>query len=220
MKNPFSNLDSSEQLQLNEKKIEEEIKNNMKRKWDNFAKTHASKVDQINEQNSKQNLNLPEDKYNSYINFNNQNIQKNTNNKNTNSLDLNPIKEVISKEKKEIIPSLISKKENDNKDRNEIRVENLSQTNLNNEENNKEGDIKDNNVNKNNDNTNIKNEISDNKKEEEDKTSGKKKDLDYENKTIEIVFHITLDKENPKKYLYLEFYLSKLLSMGQPLFLN
>ena len=44
MKNPFSSLDSSEQLQLNEKKIEEEIKNNMKRKWDNFTKTLMNRI--------------------------------------------------------------------------------------------------------------------------------------------------------------------------------
>ena len=42
-----------------------------------------------------------------------------------------------------------------------------------------------------------------------------KKDIDYENTTIEKVFHITLDEENPKKYLYLEFYLAKILSLNQ-----
>ena len=43
----------------------------------------------------------------------------------------------------------------------------------------------------------------------ENETEKLLKHIDYENVTIEKVFHITLSQENPKKYLYFELYIKK-----------
>ena len=85
-----------------------------------------------------------------------------------------------------------------------------NKNNLNYNEN--ERKILENNENNNmNENTNRENNVN---KEIKDNLLMKKK-IDYENTTIEKVFHITLDEDNQKKYLYLEFYLAKLLSLNQ-----
>ena len=201
--------------QKREEKREEKIKSDMKKKWDNFAKTHANKFEPENMHNTEQKTNLQKEQI-IKDNSNEQNLQ------NVAILDLNPL---IDKEKQIeqkgdflplILPNEIQKnKETDNENQINLNAENNNEIKSYNDNNNVNVVIENiNNINKNlKNNENIENLI--NKKEEEKPKFIIKENEDYENATIENVFHITLDKKNPKKYLYLESFLSKLLSMGQ-----
>ena len=216
------------------KKTEEQIKLDMKRKWDNFGSTQASKINQEEEK------------------------KQESNNSEISPPSIEEKKEKIKKEEKEEPKKLtfltlkprveqkneeenIEKNENDNNkeegqsNQNQIISNN---TNMNNEENdelenkeeiknNEENTVDQNNINENNkeeinnienrniDEKNTENKTPENKIEEEQKPKKIKKDIDYENVTIEKVFHITLSEENPKKYLFLDFYLAKILSLEE-----
>ena len=192
------------------KKTEEEIRNDMRRKWENFGKTQSSKNEENNISNNDQNSN----------NINQETINNNTNIINKINEENIPFKnehfkkEEKSKSNEENLLPLIPPNEEDKP------IEKLEEENkiIPNYENDKE---ENNNIQKemeNANNENLENEKMDSneieKKEEEIKPI--KKNIDYENTTIEKVFHITLDEDNPKKYLFLEFYLAKLLSLDQP----
>jgi len=210
------------QTKSNEK-TDEEIKNDMKRKWDNFGKTQATKVEeQESAEIDDKNNNTPKEENINDNNTNNQNIQ----NTGLSELNLKIKEEENQNEKKKFIPLIppseeesqaIKETKNENESdvndvknsensENEINIDNKNINNVkeentpNNEINEKENSEKDNN---------------DIKKEEEKPKSQIKKNIDYENTTIEKVFHITLNEDNPKKYLYLELYLAQLLSYGK-----
>ena len=214
------------------KKTEEQIKLDMKRKWDNFGSTQSSKNN--HEEENKQNSDI------------NNNISQ-------------PIEEIKENENKEIKrpvflslkPQEEQKNEIENSEENENEnfkkeEEKVNQNKINvdvgiNEEkkielSNIEGKNTDNNTEEQKDNSYLNEEINNNNnefdkeknnevKENDDNTDENqvkkeeakpvKKDIDYENITLEKVFHITLSEENPKKYLFLDFYLAKLLSMEQ-----
>ena len=214
------------------KKTEEQIKLDMKRKWDNFGSTQSSKNN--HEEENKQNSDI------------NNNISQ-------------PIEEIKENENKEIKrpvflslkPQEEQKNEIENSEENENESfkkeeEKVNQNKINvdvgiNEEkkielSNIEGKNTDNNTEEQKDNSYLNEEINNNNnefdkeknnevKENDDNTDESqvkkeeakpvKKDIDYENITLEKVFHITLSEENPKKYLFLDFYLAKLLSMEQ-----
>ena len=198
------------------KKSEEQIKDAMKRKWDNFSKISSVENNQEKIENKEEPIN------------NNQNKQKEQNVENKQKeeeiLKENIINEENSKENKKTFISLIPPSEEDEEDKKvkeESKIEN-NNGNKNNEINNENKNINEENINNNeNANTNdFKENINNNENENTNKENEKekpvvRKNIDYENTTIEKVFHITLDEENPKKYLYLEFYLAKILSMNQ-----
>ena len=182
-------------------KTEEEIKNDMKKKWDNFG----TKYEQDKKDNSIQNTSEPQ-KGESKINEIKSEPQK----------ENPPIKEEEKpEEKKPVFLSLepspqVETEENEIK---EVKEEEKTNEESNNNENTNSNEAnEENNIENNNKNEN--NNVNENKEEEKPK-SVVKKNIDYENTTMEKVFHITLDEENPKKYLYLELYLAKTLSMGQ-----
>ena len=212
------------------KKTEEQIREDMRRKWENFGSTQSSKIKEEKEEIN-QNIN----------NFNNI----------TDNIPLNDEKkeeEKLEEEKEEKKPVFLSLKprpeeeKEENKDeliKNNDQSENLiiNNTNINKEEKNNPNDnLENNNNNKNekeepeqtnniDENTNNQTEKENNINETNNDNSNNsqetptpkpvKKDIDLENVTIEKVFHISLSEDNTKKYLYLELYLAKILSTGQ-----
>ena len=207
------------------KKTEEQIREDMRRKWENFGSTQSSKIKEEKEEIN-QNIN----------NFNNI----------TDNIPLNDEKKEEEKEeKKPVFLSLKPRPEEEkeeNKDeliKNNDKSENLiiNNTNINKEEKNNPNDnLENNNNNKNekeepeqtnniDENTNNQTEKENNINETNNDNSNNsqetptskpvKKDIDLENVTIEKVFHISLSEDNTKKYLYLELYLAKILSTGQ-----
>ena len=214
------------------KKTEEQIKLDMKRKWDNFGSSQSSKNNQEeeNKQNSDINNNIsqpieeikenenkeikrpvflslkPQEEQKNEIENSeeneNENFKKEEEKVNQNKINV----DVGINEEKKIELSNIEGKNTDN-----ITEEKKNNSYLNEEINNNNNEFdkeKNNEVKENDDNTD-ENQV---KKEE---AKPVKKDIDYENITLEKVFHITLSEENPKKYLFLDFYLAKLLSMEQ-----
>ena len=214
------------------KKTEEQIKLDMKRKWDNFGSTQSSKNnhEEENKQNSDINNNIsqpieeikenenkeikrpvflslkPQEEQKNEIENSeeneNENFKKEEEKVNQNKINV----DVGINEEKKIELSNIEGKNTDN-----ITEEKKNNSYLNEEINNNNNEFdkeKNNEVKENDDNTD-ENQV---KKEE---VKPVKKDIDYENITLEKVFHITLSEENPKKYLFLDFYLAKLLSMEQ-----
>ena len=208
------------QTQQPAKKTEEQIKDEMKRKWDNFSKIQSVENKETNIDKSDEN-NYPKKEESINLNGSTQNNKKVQNDE---VLNENIIKEENPKEKKQVFFSLIPPSEEDEEDKKvkeESKIEN-NNGNKNNEINNENKNINEENINNNeNANTNdFKENINNNENENTNKENEKekpvvRKNIDYENTTIEKVFHITLDEENPKKYLYLEFYLAKILSMNQ-----
>ena len=212
------------------KKTEEQIREDMRRKWENFGSTQSSKIKEEKEEIN-QNIN----------NFNNI----------TDNMPLNDEKKEekkLEEEKEEKKPVFLSLKprpeeeKEENKDeliKNNDKSENLiiNNTNINKEEKNNPNDnLENNNNNKNekeepeqtnniDENTNNQTEKENNINETNNDNSNNsqetptpkpvKKDIDLENVTIEKVFHISLSEDNTKKYLYLELYLAKILSTGQ-----
>ena len=212
------------------KKTEEQIREDMRRKWENFGSTQSSKIKEEKEEIN-QNIN----------NFNNI----------TDNMPLNDEKkeeEKLEEEKEKKKPVFLSLKprpeeeKEENKDeliKNNDKSENLiiNNTNINKEEKNNPNDnLENNNNNKNekeepeqtnniDENTNNQTEKENNINETNNDNSNNsqetptskpvKKDIDLENVTIEKVFHISLSEDNTKKYLYLELYLAKILSTGQ-----
>ena len=212
------------------KKTEEQIREDMRRKWENFGSTQSSKIKEEKEEIN-HNIN----------NFNNI----------TDNIPLNDEKkeeEKLEEEKEEKKPVFLSLKprpeeeKEENKDeliKNNDKSENLiiNNTNINKEEKNNPNDnLENNNNNKNekeepeqtnniDENTNNQTEKENNINETNNDNSNNsqetptskpvKKDIDLENVTIEKVFHISLSEDNTKKYLYLELYLAKILSTGQ-----
>ena len=220
------------------KKTEEQIKLDMKRKWDNFGSSQSSKNNQEeeNKQNSDINNNISqpveeikenenkelkrpvflslkpqEEQKNEIENIEeseNENFKKEDEKVNQNKINV----DVGINEEKKIELSNMEGKNTDNiteeqKDNSYLNEE-INNNNNNNNNNNEFDKEKNNEVKENEDNTD-ENQV---KKEE---AKPVKKDIDYENITLEKVFHITLSEENPKKYLFLDFYLAKLLSMEQ-----
>ena len=214
------------------KKTEEQIKLDMKRKWDNFGSSQSYKNNQEeeNKQNSDINNNIsqpveeikenenkelkrpvflslkPQEEQKNEIENSeeneNENFKKEEEKVNQNKINV----DVGINEEKKIELSNIEGKNTDN-----ITEEKKNNSYLNEEINNNNNEFdkeKNNEVKENDDNT----DESQVKKEE---AKPVKKDIDYENITLEKVFHITLSEENPKKYLFLDFYLAKLLSMEQ-----
>ena len=214
------------------KKTEEQIKLDMKRKWDNFGSTQSSKNnhEEENKQNSDINNNIsqpieeikenenkeikrpvflslkPQEEQKNEIENReeneNENFKKEDEKVNQNKINV----DVGINEEKKIELSNMEGKNTDN-----ITEEKKNNSYLNEEINNNNNEFdkeKNNEVKENDDNTD-ENQV---KKEE---VKPVKKDIDYENITLEKVFHITLSEENPKKYLFLDFYLAKLLSMEQ-----
>ena len=215
------------------KKTEEQIKLDMKRKWDNFGSTQSSKNnhEEENKQNSDINNNIsqpieeikenenkeikrpvflslkPQEEQKNEIENSeeneNENFKKEEEKVNQNKINV----DVGINEEKKIELSNIEGKNTDN-----ITEEKKNNSYLNeeiNNNNNNEFDKEKNNEVKENEDNIDENQV---KKEE---AKPVKKDIDYENITLEKVFHITLSEENPKKYLFLDFYLAKLLSMEQ-----
>ena len=212
------------------KKTEEQIREDMRRKWENFGSTQSSKIKEEKEEIN-QNIN----------NFNNI----------TDNMPLNDEKKEekkLEEEKEEKKPVFLSLKprteeeKEENKDeliKNNDKSENLiiNNTNINKEEKNNPNDNLENNNNNENEkeepaqtnnideNTNNQTEKENNINETNNDNSNNsqetptskpvKKDIDLENVTIEKVFHISLSEDNTKKYLYLELYLAKILSTGQ-----
>ena len=213
------------QTQQPAKKTEEQIKDEMKRKWDNFSKIQSVENKETNIDKSDEN-NYPKKEESINLNGSTQNNKKVQNDE---VLNENIIKEENPKEKKQVFFSLIPPSEEDEEDK---KLKNKIKEN-NNELDNEKHNISEQNNNENENISNINDNINDNdnkientKENQIESTNEKKienetekpeirKNIDYENTTIEKVFHITLDEENPKKYLYLEFYLAKILSMNQ-----
>ena len=225
------------------KKTEEQIKLDMKRKWDNFGSTQSSKINQ--EEEKKQEPNNSEISPSSNEEKNEKDEEKQEMIKE--ELKQEEIKEEENPEPKKLTfltlkPREEQKNEEDNNNKEEQSNQNQiisNDTDINQEENNElknEEDINNNDentVNQLNNNENIKKEINnnnneedgneknkenmpqENKVEEEPKSKIIRKDIDLENVTIEKVFHITLSEENPKKYLFLDFYLAKILSLEE-----
>ena len=211
------------------KKTEEQIKEDMKRKWDNFGTTQAS--NKINDVQNNNNDNIIQE-----------NIKKEESVPNLNKNEEIPVpieekKEEEEKEdkkftflalklntnednKEEENKNLLNKEEkreieltnNIDLEKNEIN-ENINNNNEDKEEN-KEEEKEVNNIEENKE-ENDKNEAVKENVEEVVEKKPEKKNIDYENTTIEKVFHISLDEDNPKKYLFLELYLAKLLSTEQ-----
>ena len=178
------------------KKTEEEIKNDMKKKWDNFG----TKYEQDKKDNPNQNISEPQ-KEEAKINEIKPEKQKE-----------NPqIKEEEKPEEKK--PVFLSLKPSPQVEPDENESKDVKEEEQINEESNNDN-VNANETNEENNNENENNNVNENKEEEKPK-SVVKKNIDYENTTMEKVFHITLDEENPKKYLYLELYLAKILSMNQ-----
>ena len=225
------------------KKTEEQIKLDMKRKWDNFGSTQSSKINQ--EEEKKQEPNNNQISPSSIEEKNEKDEEKQEMIKEEEKQE--EIKEEENPEPKKLtFLTLKPKEEQKNEEHNNIKEEQSNQnqiisndTDINQEENNElknEEDINNNDentVNQLNNNENIKKEINnnnneedgneknkenmpqENKVEEEPKSKIIRKDIDLENVTIEKVFHITLSEENPKKYLFLDFYLAKILSLEE-----
>jgi len=226
------------------KKTEEQIKLDMKRKWDNFGSTQSSKINQ--EEEKKQEPNNSEISPSSNEEKNEKDEEKQEMIKEEQKQE--EIKEEENPEPKKLTfltlkPREEQKNEEDNNNNKEEQFNQnqviSNDTEINHKENNelkKEEDIKNNDentVNQINNNENIKEEINNNNKEENNNEKNKenmpqenkveeepkskiiRKDIDLENVTIEKVFHITLSEENPKKYLFLDFYLAKILSLEE-----
>ena len=214
------------------KKTEEQIKLDMKRKWDNFGSTQSSKNnhEEENKQNSDINNNIsqpieeikenenkeikrpvflslkPQEEQKNEIENSeeneNESFKKEEEKVNQNKINV----DVGINEEKKIELSNIEGKNTDN-----ITEEKKNNSYLNEEINNNNNEFdkeKNNEVKENDDNT-------DECQVKKEEAKPVKKDIDYENITLEKVFHITLSEENPKKYLFLDFYLAKLLSMEQ-----
>ena len=212
------------------KKTEEQIREDMRRKWENFGSTQSSKIKEEKEEIN-QNIN----------NFNNitDNMPLNDEKKEEEKL------EEEKEEKKPVFLSLKPRPEEEKEEKKDELIKNndksedliINNTNINKEEKNNPNDnLENNNNNKNekeepeqtnniDENTNNQTEKENNINETNNDNSNNsqetptskpvKKDIDLENVTIEKVFHISLSEDNTKKYLYLELYLAKILSTGQ-----
>ena len=216
----------------NVKKTDEQIKEEMRRKWENFGASQSSKINQeeenkINTEEFEKNNISPqqieekkeeeenkehkpiflslkprrEDTKDNNENNNNEeqinNITKDNDiNKNVN-IELNEIKE--NTDNKEEIKSNEIIEEGKITDNEELNKNDVNEQNNNKETSQAEEDTE-----------KLKDE-----KNDEEAPKQVKKNIDLENVTIEKVFHITLSEHNPKKYLFLELYLAKLLSIGQ-----
>ena len=176
--------------QSNEK-TEQQIKDDMKRKWDNFGKIQEAKYEQEQKEKNKQNI---------------ESIKEETNN---NKIEPENINEEIKEEKKEQEKkTFLTLKPRNEEEQGENKIEeekNEEKNEINNDEKNENINVS------NNENGN---DVKENK-EDENSIKPVKKNIDYENTTIEKVFHITLDEEKAQKYLFLEFYLAKILSLNQ-----
>ena len=212
------------------KKTEEQIREDMRRKWENFGSTQSSKIKEEKEEIN-QNIN----------NFNNitdnmplndekkeeEKLEEEKEEKKPVFLSLKPRPEEEKEEKKdELIKNndqsedLINNNTNINKEEKNNPNDNLE--NNNNNKNEKEEPEQTNNIDENSNNqtekeNNINETNNDNSNNSQETPTPKpvKKDIDLENVTIEKVFHISLSEDNTKKYLYLELYLAKILSTGQ-----
>ena len=221
------------------KKTDEQIKLDMKKKWDHFGETQSSKVNQVIEK--EEDSDIPEEvkHYSDYL---------------KNNIPEPPIRQEREEENEEIEKEEVKKlaflhlkpkEEGQNNNENNIEEKQVNQNQLSNisqikkeenielptleeiQKNNSVNEEQNDNYNKkenitNGDNSETKeekyneNQIEEKKvEEEEQKSTPVKKDIDFENITIEKVFHITLSEDNPKKYLFLDFYLAKLLSTEQ-----
>ena len=236
-----------EQNKAPPKKTEEQIKMDMKRKWDNFASNESSKINQeeekkqeplsqeeekqeeVNKEEEKEVEKEEEKKEEKKIAFLSLKPREEQQNENENSGQNEEDNEEKLTNQNQIISNNIEineDKNNEINDKQEIKnntKENMEEQNNNNKNDENNEDINQNNEINNNNDINkkedenveaIKQENNKNNIEEEKKKSPKK-NIDLENVTIEKVFHITLSEENPKKYLYLELYLAKILSLGQ-----
>ena len=211
------------------KKTEEQIKEDMKRKWDNFGTTQAS--NKINDVQNNNNDNIVQEnikKEESIPNlYKNEEIQvpieekKEEEEKEDKKFTFLALKLNTNEDnKEEENKNLLNKEEkreieltnNIDLEKNEIN-ENINNNNEDKEEN-KEEEKEVNNIEENKE-ENDKNEAVKENVEEVVEKKPEKKNIDYENTTIEKVFHISLDEDNPKKYLFLELYLAKLLSTEQ-----
>ena len=202
------------------KKTEEQIREDMRKKWENFGATQSSKIKEENEE-----------------------IKPNREDTNNNT-DIIPSngekKEEEKEEKKPVFLSLKPRPDDQKEENNEEMAENNEQsnniisnnTNINKEENitlnenvekntnEKEEKVPQNNLDGNTNNeieqkNNIQETNNENTPNTQETQKPVKKDIDLENITIEKVFHISLSEDNPKKYLYLELYLAKILSAEQ-----
>ena len=205
---------------------EDKVREDMKRRWENFGQNQETKKEpektklkqnesekiQKNESNQNETQKLIKDEPNQNIEDNLVDLKK------INNITELSNEEEKPKEKKEIFLSLIPPEEGSQSTEKEIKKDSENQNIEDIKENINDNKNDDNNDDNKNDNNIIEKKevenINEIKEEEKSKTIIKK-DIDYENTTIEKVFHITLDEENPKKYLYLEFYLAKILSLGQ-----
>ena len=212
------------------KKTEEQIKLDMKRKWDNFGSTQSSKINQ--EEEKKQEPDNLDNKEISPIPIEEKKEEEAKEEKKIVFLSLKPREEQKDEEEnpeKKEENNILEEQSNENKNKilsEDSNIKKDEKIEINNKEKIREQNIDDNNKNDNiqNEDINNNNEPENNNgnnpqenivEKEEQKPKPIQKDIDYENITIEKVFHITLSEENPKKYLYLEFYLAKILSMGQ-----
>ena len=237
-----------EQNKAPPKKTEEQIKMDMKRKWDNFASNESSKINQ-EEEKKQEPLSQEEEKQGEENKEEEKEVEKEEEKKEEKKIAFLSLKpreeqqnenenfgqnEEDNKDNEEKLTNqnqIISNnieinedKNNEINDKQEIKnntKENIEEQN-NNNENNNEDNNQNNEINNNNDinkkeDENVENNKEENNKNniEEEKQKSPKKNIDLENVTIEKVFHITLSEENPKKYLYLELYLAKILSLGQ-----
>ena len=212
------------------KKTEEQIKEDMKRKWDNFGTTQASnKINDVQNNNNNDNIiqeNIKKEESAPYLNKNEEipvsiEEKKEEEEKEDKKFTFLALKLNTNEDnKEEENKNLLNKEEkreieltnNIDLEKNEIN-ENINNNNEDKEEN-KEEEKEVNNIEENKE-ENDKNEAVKENVEEVVEKKPEKKNIDYENTTIEKVFHISLDEDNPKKYLFLELYLAKLLSTEQ-----
>ena len=223
------------------KKTDEQIREDMRRKWDNFGSTQSSKIKEekkeinqnINNNTDSNSINdekKEEEKYEEEKEEKEEKYEEEKEEKEEKKpvfLSLKPRPKEEKEEKNEETiqnneesNNIISDNINKNKEENITSNENLE--NNNNKENEKEEPEQTNNIDENTDNQKEqKNNIKEtpngniNNSQEEPTPKPVKKDIDLENVTIEKVFHISLSEDNPKKYLYLELYFAKILSTGQ-----
>ena len=211
------------------KKTEEQIREDMRRKWENFGSTQSSKIkeekEEINQNinnfnNIKDNMPLNDEKKEE------EKLEEEKEEKKPVFLSLKPRPEEEKEEKKDELIKNNDKSENlinnTNINKEEKNNPNDNLENNNNNKNEKEEPEQTNNIDENTNNqtekeNNINETNNDNSNNSQETPTSKpvKKDIDLENVTIEKVFHISLSEDNTKKYLYLELYLAKILSTGQ-----
>ena len=210
------------------KKTEEQIREDMKKKWENFGATQSSQINEQKEENEQN----PES-----INNNNENTSQSNDEKKeeeekkekkTVFLSLKPRTEEQNEENNdkivnnndnnnEKLNNILSYASNINKNENISSNENTEKNNNEKEETQPTNDLEDNTTNEKEQNINDNETNNEDITKNQDEPKPVKKDIDLENVTIEKVFHISLSEDNPKKFLYLELYLAKLLSAGQSL---